>query len=149
MPLEPQDHQEKSFKPAEQAKPGEINPSDFLLPQKEVRKVESNQRVSAGVLLDQEVKAGQEGLPKTAAEKQLRRSEVGVPTEASGKESGVRPLETYQTDIERVIQSGDVSVVSIAAAEAQRRAQKGAAEKAPEAPAVPLRERVISFLKKF
>jgi hypothetical protein len=148
MPPEPPQDPQKETKPEAPAPaPGQVDIDKILLPQKEVRKVESERRVSAGVLLDQEIKAGKEGLPKN--DEQPRRSEVGAPTEASGKEeSVVQPLETYQGAIEQVMRGSDVSVVSIAAAEAQRRAQKGR-EKIPEENAAPLRERAVTFFKKF
>ncbi len=84
---------------------------------------QSAQRVSAGVLLDQELKAGAEGAPKVpVAPKPAAPAAAPKPLP---EEMEAKPLETYQAAIERMMKGGDVSVVSIAAAEAQRRAQKG------------------------
>ncbi len=138
---QPQDPQDKNQKPA-------INPKDLLLPKKETpgMTTQSAQRVSAGVLLDQENKAGQEGIQNPSAPE---RTPTPVPSPKPAAEvSSVKPLETYQSDIESVMQGSNTSVVSIAAAEAQRRAQKGR-DTAPLEPAVPLKDRLASFGKRF
>lgn len=140
MPPEPQpqDPQEKTSNKG-------VDIDKILLPQKEVRKVESERRVSAGVLLDQEITAGKEGIQNPTQPPRVST----LPAQQSPKEiPTVQPLETYQGAIEQVMKGTNASIVSIAAAEAQRRAQKGR-DKTPEAPVVPMRERLTSFFKKF
>lgn len=127
MPPAPKDPQENSPQtPAPTpGSPAQVDIDKILLPKKEVpgTTVDSAQRVSAGVLLEQEIKAGTEGLPKQPAEEKP----PAAPPPAA-KVSEVKPLVTYQSAIEEAMRGGDVSVVSIAAAEAKRRAQKGVAE---------------------
>ncbi|MES2203517.1 MAG: hypothetical protein V4474_04320 [Patescibacteria group bacterium] len=107
-----------------------IDLSKILLPKKEGPSVDSAQRINAGALLAQEQEAAQTGLNPDAPAK----PEVGAPTKASGKdESAIKNLQTYQGDIESVIGNKPVSVVSIAAAEANRRAQQPLGNAAPAA----------------
>lgn len=103
---------------------GEIDLDAILLPKKDPvpgHTLESAARRSAGDLLAQEASATltkPEPLehPKTPAQPK--------------EELLVRPIETYQGDIERVVQKQNVSVVSIAAAQAKRSAK----EPLPQAP---------------
>lgn len=91
---------------------------DILLPKKEVHTPASAQRVNAGALLSQEQQVAQQPAP------QSKKAEVPpAPPAPPKEESSVRPLETYRSDIESVIQQKKVSVVSIAADEAKRRDQ--------------------------
>jgi hypothetical protein len=64
----------------------------------------------------QETKAGTEGTGATIGQV----SKPTAPAEKPKEESLVRALETYGSDINRVVQSGEVSVASMAAAEAKR-----------------------------
>ena len=94
------------------------DPASFLLPKKEVSA--PAQRINAGVLLEQEQHAE---LPKTEPA-------PASPAPIADK-SEVSPLQTYRSDIEQVVREGQgVSVVSIAAAEAQRRGKEP--QKTPE-----------------
>ena len=94
-----------------------IDLSKILLPKKEGPSTASAERVNAGVLLEQEQIAAAP-TPST-----IEPPAVPTPKPAAGG-SPVKQLETYQGDIESVVQKNDVSVVSIAAAEANRRAQE-------------------------
>lgn len=94
-----------------------VDLSKILLPKKDPpagTPVANTTRVSAGILLEQEQSAS---LPKQTPTP-ITPTVVPPPKK---EESSVRSIETYQSDIERVIQNKDVSVVSIAAAEAARR----------------------------
>lgn len=96
-----------------------IDLGKILLPKKDApgKSVDSAQRVNAGALLQSEQTAV---LPKTPAP---------APAAQPKKEAtGVRSIETYQGDIEGLVQSKNVSILSIAAAEAARR---GAQVEAP------------------
>ncbi|MBP9710933.1 MAG: hypothetical protein KBD50_01575 [Candidatus Pacebacteria bacterium] len=93
-------------------KPGEINLDAILLPKK--GPAPSTERINAGALLQQEQNAT------------LPRPEAAVPQAPSAPpqpRSIVQPLQTYKGDIESLIQDKNVSMVSIAAAEAEKRAQ--------------------------
>lgn len=90
--------------------------SQYLLPKKEIHDPTNAPRVSAGTLLQQEQAAT---LPKVSA--------PPMPT-APKNDSIVQPLVTYQSDMQKYIQSNRVSEVTIAAAEAKRRGEKGASE---------------------
>ena len=103
----------------------EIDLKKILLPKKEGVLPAPTQRINAGMLLEQEQKAT---LPKSTPEQKF------PPPPPKKEEPGVRPLETYRGDIEEAIQKKNVSIVSIAAAEAARRAIAGQAPK-PEEPA--------------
>lgn len=120
--------------------------SSILLPKKDAPSVDSAQRVDASVLLKQEQNATLTPPQKSPLEKVLGSPEAplgegasgqtfspGISASASaggvssaaggGNSSGtdlVRPLQTYQNDVASVVQQG-ASVVSIAAAEADRR----------------------------
>lgn len=91
---------------------GAPNPEDVLLPTKEIHSPTNAQRVSAGVLLAQEKTASL--VPENATPL------PPIPTQKV-EPSMVQPLETYQGDIAKVVKEKNVSVVSIASAEAQRR----------------------------
>ncbi len=99
----------------------DIDLNKILLPKKGPS-LDSAQRINAGALLEQEQKAGAEGLPKSAPQP--------VP-EIKKEESSVKPLQTYQGDISSLVEKRNVSVVSIAAAEADRRGQAQGAAAAP------------------
>lgn len=60
------------------------------------------------------------------------RSVPAAPPPPKKEEAVVKAIETYGSDINRVVQSGDVSMVTVAAAEAERRARSAAGE--PVAP---------------
>jgi hypothetical protein len=108
-PIAPQDPQGGNSAPH---KPS-VDPKSFLLPKKEVHAPENATRVNAGALLEAEQSAT---LPKPEPAAPV------TPAPAPKKEeSVVKPIETYQSAIESVVEKNKVSVVSIAAAEAKRR----------------------------
>lgn len=108
---------------------GAPDPKSFLLPKKEVHAPDTAQRVSAGALFEQEAKAAQEtpATPIGAVSKP-----AAPPPPPPKEDSVVRPIETYGADITRMMREGTVSVASIAAAEAERRARATVGE--PVAP---------------
>lgn len=128
-------------KPDPEIKPVDI--SKILLPKKETGpNVDSAQRINAGALLHQEETAA---LPKTEPHTPVRLTPtpppaapgapaaanpattiVGIttPPAAPVPEEGVRPLQTYRGDLESVVHDQGVSVVSVAAAEAERRGKQ-------------------------
>jgi hypothetical protein len=106
-PIVPQNQGENS-KPADVG----IDLDKILLPKKEVHDPANAQRINAGALLAQEEGAA---LPKP------ERVPPPTPSAPPQEESLVKPIETFQGDIESVVQQKNVSVVSIAAAEAARR----------------------------
>ncbi len=125
MPQEPQDNHSGA---------GEIDLSKILLPKKEIHSVDSAQRIDAGSLYTQEqnatLKPSEPAQNFSIGSSEPRQSStpaspptppVSPPSAAVKKPEGVGPLETYQGDIARVVQDEGVSVVSIAAAEANRR----------------------------
>src|ERR1700690_3100915 len=93
-----------------------IDLDKILLPTKEVHGPDSAQRVNAGALLEQEQNATMVPTQPAAAP---------VAPTPKKEESLVQPLETYKSDIEHLVQDKNVSVLSIAAAEAERRGQAG------------------------
>jgi hypothetical protein len=98
-----------------------IDLSKVLLPKKEgTPSVDSAQRINAGVLFEQEQQAGATG---PAEEKPPVPETPAPPNPAAPKPERelVQPLQTYQSDIESLVGEKQVSVVSIAAAEADRR----------------------------
>lgn len=101
----------------------EIDLKKILLPTKEVHTPASAERVNAGVLLEQEQKAE---LPK-AAPAPLPTPPISEPKK---DDSAVKPLETYQGDIESMVEKKNVSVLSIAAAEADKKREVAPAEPA-------------------
>lgn len=105
-----------------------------MLPKKEVagQTVDSAQRINAGALLEQEITASSAGTDMAQLHAQEKAAEEAKTAEPAPKkeEELVKPIETYQRDIESVVQHGDVSVLSIATAEANRRSATG--EEEPE-----------------
>ncbi len=95
--------------PPPQSVKKEVDLGAILLPKKEVHDPLNAPRVEAGVLLKQEQTAE---LPKTPV--------TPLPTPPRN-DSIVQPLETYQSDMQKYIQKNNVSNVTIAAAEAERR----------------------------
>lgn len=109
----------------ENKNPQSPDPSSFLLPKKDIHSVDSAQRTSAGVLFDQEQQAAQPtppSAPKTTIERVVVAKKETAPKDTAPETTSVRPLETYQGDIEKYIQEKNVSAVTIATAEANRRA---------------------------
>lgn len=96
-----------------------IDLSKILLPKKDGPSPASAARVNAGELLAQEQQAAAGGIPK---EEKAPEPAV-VPPVPPKEETLVQPLQTYQHDIESVVEKSNTSVVSIAAAEAERRAR--------------------------
>ena len=90
--------------------PPKVDPRSLVLPTKEVHDPLNAQRASAGFLAAQEASAV---LPKMPPPPPL-------PHQTPAPDS-VRPLETYQSDVEKFIQEQNVSGVSAAAAEELRR----------------------------
>lgn len=86
-----------------------------MLPKKEVpgQTTQSAQRINAGLLFEQEQQATLVPEVEAAAAPQAPVPQKEQPL--------VKPLQTYQGDIESVVGQNQVSVVSIAAAEAERR----------------------------
>lgn len=113
-----------------------IDLSKILLPKKEPpnSSLDSAQRVSAGALFAQEQRAGLEGPeqePPRRRDEHNPNSSGEVP--APAPDTTTQPLQTYQSDIESLVQKGGVSEVSIAAAEAVRRGKtKEKEESVPE-----------------
>lgn len=94
----------------------EVDLGAILLPKKEVHDPLNAARADAGTLLKQEQTAE---LPKTPA------PQIPLPPR---NESIVQPLVTYQSDMQKYIQKNNVSNVTIAAAEAERRGKGDVAE---------------------
>ncbi len=114
---------------------GHIDLDKILLPKKEVpgQTPLSAQRINAGALLEQEIAAGSLGTDTEQArveEKAAEAKSVTASTPTPTEETLVKPLETFQRDIESVVQHDNVSVLSIATAEANRRATTGEEEPA-------------------
>ena len=111
-----------------------IDIDSILLPKKEVpgQTVDSAQRINAGALLEQEIAAGTGGTDTQQQHAEAKAAEEAKPAEPAPKkeEELVKPLETFQRDIESVVQHDNVSVLSIASAEANRRSATG--EEEPE-----------------
>ena len=107
---------------------GHIDLTKVLLPKKVEpgHTVDSAQRINAGALLEQEITAGTLG----SDTRQVHVAEVAEVKQAAApapvvEETMVKPLETYQHDIESVVQHDNVSVLAIATAEANRRSTTG------------------------
>ena len=105
---------------ADPNKKNRIDLDKILLPKKEVPSLDSAQRVNAAALLEQEQSTT---LPKPEPQVAEPRPKID--------DSAVKPLQTYQGDIESLVESKKVSVVSIAAAEAERNASTPG-QKAPD-----------------
>ncbi len=86
----------------------------ILLPKKEVHTSQSADRVDAAEVLADQQTPFQATAPKLP----------DIPEPVTPAVEGVKPLETYQGDIQAAVERNNVSVVSIAAAEANRRAQQ-------------------------
>ncbi|HEY6021569.1 MAG TPA: hypothetical protein VIY48_17285, partial [Candidatus Paceibacterota bacterium] len=126
-----------------------IDLNKILLPNKEVHTSASAERVNAGVLLAQEQQAAAEGLkgdrtgtdnglgapPERGSEDLGGSSSVPPPPPPKPKkeESVVQSIQTYKSDVESLVQEKNVSVVSIAAAEAKKREEAPIATPEPEA----------------
>lgn len=89
-----------------------VNPKDFILPSKEVHSPFYAQRTGADVLLRQEQEAT---LPEVKAAPIPE-----APQAPLGTSEFVRPLETYQGDIDKYMQQKNVTNVTIVAAEQRR-----------------------------
>src|SRR3989338_3714926 len=92
-----------------------IDPASLLLPKKDAPP--PAQRINAGALLEQEQTAE---LPKAE-------TPVSPPVAPKQERSEVSALQTYKGDVEKSVEDRGVSVVSIAAAEAERRGKQGQA----------------------
>ncbi|KKW35979.1 hypothetical protein A2852_00935 [Candidatus Adlerbacteria bacterium RIFCSPHIGHO2_01_FULL_54_23] len=117
---------------ADQTGGDKIDLDKILLPKKESVSPDSAQRVNAGALLEQEQKATlkpADGIQGDALTPGLPKASPLGSAASPAREDGVKPIQTYQRDIERVIEQKNVSVVSVAAAEAERRAQGGTSQK--------------------
>ncbi len=105
-----------------------LDPKSFLLPKKDAPSLDSAQRVDAGALYSQEQSATlpkPEPTPAVTPEQNFSAVPTGSRSESSAQVSNqpasIAPLQTFQGDIARVVKDNNVSVVSIAAAEATRR----------------------------
>jgi len=109
---------------------GHIDMGSILLPKKEEpgHTVDSAQRVNAGALLEQEIAAGTLGTDTQQQHVAEKAAEVKPEPDPAAPESLVKPLETFQHDIESVVQHDNVSVLTIATAEAERRSDAGEVE---------------------
>lgn len=92
-----------------------IDINKILLPKKEAAAPDAAQRVNAAILLEQEQNENV-SLPEPQPQEKIL---------TAPEDTDVKPIQTYQSDIEKVIEQKKVSVVSVAAAEAERRAQAG------------------------
>ncbi len=88
-----------------------IDPRSFLLPKKEVHAPENAQRINAAALLEQESNATLPEPPPLPP----------PPPVAQKEKTSIEPLETYQSDIQKYIREKNVSNVTVAAAESDRR----------------------------
>ncbi len=93
---------------------GNIDLGKIILPKKDTPSVDSAQRVDAGTLLNQEKSATLTPTPQPGAT-------VSQPSPTPIIRESVAPLQTFQGDIASAVGDKGVSVVSIAAAEANRR----------------------------
>src|SRR3989344_4325953 len=100
---------------------GHVDLNKVLLPKKDTpgRTVDSAQRINAGALLEQEQKATLQASAPTAPAKPA----AAPPPQKKPEDPMIAPLQTFKGDIESLIQNTNASTVSIAAAEAARRAQ--------------------------
>jgi hypothetical protein len=108
-----QNHQEDGEQEAPKAEVFDLD--SILLPDKELHTPGNAQRANAGELLAQEQKAAAPApVPAPPA-----------PPPPKKEDSSIAPLETFESDIQKMLGGKDVSAVSIATAEAQRRAHPG------------------------
>src|SRR3989344_8080964 len=102
-----------------------IDLGNILLPKKEGSTPASAARINAGKLLEQEQKATLTPKPqpseKSLAPSSAKPEDFLKGVAAKEEKSTVQPLRTYKSDIESTVRQKNVSVVSIAAAEAERR----------------------------
>lgn len=101
-----------------------IDIGSILLPKKETpgQTPASAQRVNASVLLEQEQNATL--LSEKPEKKEPPARLVPTPASLPKEATTVQPLETYQRDIEGLVKDKNVSILSIAAAEAERRGKE-------------------------
>lgn len=97
-----------------------------MLPKKEApgKTVDSAERVNAGVLFDQEQTAASAGLARTSDDEGAKTVTAAVPPAPptpKPEQPLVKPLQTFQGDIASLVDEKNISVVSIASAEAERR----------------------------
>lgn len=116
---------------------GSIDIDAILLPKTEAPK--STIRVNAGVLLAQEQSAA---LPTTPVEKTAPLPPAPSPSD----EKETHSLQTFKGDIEKVVRGGQMSILSIAAAEAERRNNTPQTEDSEEGDT--LSSRIGSFLRR-
>lgn len=100
-----------------------------MLPKKEApgKTVDSAQRVNAGVLFEQEQTAASAGLARASDDEGAKTVTAAVPPTVptpKPEQPLVKPLQTFQGDIASLVDEKNISVVSIAAAEAERRGDK-------------------------
>ena len=135
-PDAPQDPSAKTPEPV-QSGAGHVDLGKILLPKKLVpgASVDSAERINAGALLEQEQRATLvPSAPPIPPAPPLKPSAPKAPAPQAApkpEEPLIPPLQTYQGDIESIIQSTGASTVSIAAAEAARRAEAPLAKVAP------------------
>jgi hypothetical protein len=115
----------------EEAKDGLIDLDSILLPEKELHTPGQAQRVGAGVLLAQEQQATLKPIDSASTIPPAPKPPLTTQTEVKDA-SSIEPLETFQSDIQKVVSGQNVSVVSIAAAEARRREEKSTQPENPE-----------------
>lgn len=117
---------------------GNTNPSknsldldNILLPKKEVHSADSAQRVDAGTLLNQEQSATlKKPVEDVSHVSFVASAEKEPPSTPATPQESIPPLQTFQGDIASAIQGKGMSVVSIAAAEAQRRGTQSVSQDA-------------------
>lgn len=122
-PLHPNPTTHAPVAPAQPAAPvpppatasGHVDLGKIILPKKPgAPSIDSAQRINAGVLFEQEQNA-------TLPEPEKPAAPAAQPQAPKPEQPLVRRLQTYQGDIESLVGEKQVSVVSIAAAEAERR----------------------------
>lgn len=116
-------------------KPNELDLDAILLPKKEAP--QTGERINAGILFAQEKSATLAPTPVEPA--------TPIPPQVKKDPSIVKPLQTFKGDIESLIQDKNVSLVTIAAAEAEKRSQ--AAQVEEETSGEP--SGILVFLRKF
>lgn len=104
--------------PQDQNSKNSLDLNNILLPKKDAPSVDSAQRVDAGTLMQQEQSAT---LAKPAP---AERGSTSASVSQRPPAESIAPLQTFQGDIASVMGNKGVSVVSIAAAEANRRGMK-------------------------
>lgn len=100
---------------------GKIDLDKILLPKKEVTPASAQRVNAAAALADQQTPPQGATPPPPKLQEPPQKKEEPV----------VQALHTYKSDIERIVQQKNVSVVSIAAAEAERRAAGSPSEPVP------------------